>query len=97
MDLLKLFKTRKSAAPSLTASPGERMVAFNDLGMHCASCQRSIEGQLRAVGGVRQIDVKLSGQSATVIFDPNETTIEALQSAIEEAGYTPLSHTVLAG
>jgi Cu+-exporting ATPase len=57
------------------------------IGMTCAACVRRIEKALRAVPGVREANVNLAAQRASVRFDPTAATTRDLAAAIEKAGY----------
>ena len=56
-------------------------------GMHCAACVGKVERALTRVAGVEQASVNLATEQATVSFDPDQTSFEALQTAVEAAGY----------
>jgi len=56
-------------------------------GMSCASCANSIEDAIRSLPGVcmRQFGAEL----ASVTYDPKRTDLEAIQDAVDAAGYPP--------
>jgi copper ion binding protein len=56
-------------------------------GMHCNGCVRSVTNALKRVLGVKNVEVSLPENSASVEFDEKETTIEALRKAIQDTGY----------
>ncbi len=56
-------------------------------GLHCASCVARVERALTGVQGVDRAAVNLALRQAKVIYDPAQATPEALQKAVEEAGY----------
>ncbi len=56
-------------------------------GMTCASCVRRVERALKKVDGVREATVNLVTERASVTFDRERTSEEALARAIEAAGY----------
>ena len=56
-------------------------------GMTCAACVRRVELALGAVPGVQSAAVNLASSRATVTHDLRKTSLEALKSAIEDAGY----------
>ena len=60
-------------------------------------CRASVEAALEEVPGVLTVDVNLKNQSATVVFDPAATGVEALRQANGLAGYEPQAETVVAG
>lgn len=55
-------------------------------GMMCAHCQGRVDQALRAVEGVRDVDVDLEAKTATVEAAP-EVTRERLADAVVAAGY----------
>jgi len=56
-------------------------------GMTCGGCVASVTRVLKATTGVDSAVVRLDSASATVTFDPARTSLPALKSAIEDAGY----------
>ncbi len=63
---------------------------FGIKGMHCASCVYAIEKALKGVKGVKDANVNLATNKATVICDPEEATDERLSDAIKGVGYQAL-------
>ena len=56
-------------------------------GMTCGGCISTITHALKAISGVRDVDVSLSAGEATVEFDERLTSPEKLKSAVKGAGY----------
>jgi copper chaperone len=56
-------------------------------GMTCGGCVASVTRVLKSTPGVDDAVVRLDSRSATVTFDPARTSVPALKSAIEDAGY----------
>jgi len=56
-------------------------------GMTCGGCVASVTRVLKATPGVADAVVKLDAKSATVTFDPARTSVSALKSAVEDAGF----------
>jgi len=56
-------------------------------GMTCAACVKRIERALLKTPGVREANVNLITQTATVSFNPAQSKLESLVTAIEGAGY----------
>ena len=52
---------------------------------------------MQQVAGALQVDVDLGKQAVTVIFDPATVDESALRAAVDRAGYTPTSETVITG
>jgi len=61
-------------------------------GLHCAACVARVEAALRAVPGVSRVSVNLANHEARV---EASAPVEALQTAVERAGYRaqPISET----
>ena len=55
--------------------------------MTCASCVLRVEKALKKVAGVQSAAVNLATEKATVQFDPETTSLDLLQAAVENAGY----------
>jgi Cu+-exporting ATPase len=62
-------------------------VRFPVTGMTCASCVRRVEKALSRVDGVRQANVNLATEKATVTYDPTSVRLDRLKAAVEKAGY----------
>src|SRR5947209_1123091 len=61
-------------------------------GMSCASCAMRIEKGLKKVSGVKDANVNLATEQATVTYDPTQTDIEQMVQKVDAVGYraTPL-------
>ncbi len=57
-------------------------------GMSCASCANSIEDAIRSVPGVNECYVNFGAERATVEYDPRKINLEAIQDAVDAAGYS---------
>lgn len=57
-------------------------------GMDCASCAAHIEEAVRKLPGVEDVQVLVSAERATVMFDPERVTRDDIKAAIHGAGYT---------
>ncbi len=71
---------------------GERQAVFALEGMTCASCAMRIEKGLKKVPGIKDANVNLATEKATVTFDPAQTTLEQMIHKVDAVGYkaTPL-------
>lgn len=56
-------------------------------GMSCHHCQMAVEKALRSLPGVSRAEVDLEAKAASVVYDSEAVTIEAMRDAVEEAGY----------
>ena len=68
-----------------TAEPLRAVFAVE--GMTCASCAMRIEKGLKKVAGVRDANVNLATEQATVTYDPAQTGIEQMIQKVEAVGY----------
>ena len=62
-------------------------VNFPVTGMTCASCVSRVEKALGKVAGVERAAVNLATERATVSYDPRQTTVADIATAVERAGY----------
>ncbi|NIR52453.1 copper-translocating P-type ATPase [candidate division KSB1 bacterium] len=56
-------------------------------GMHCAACVGNVEKALAETDGVQDVRVNLAAEKASLVYDPAETDIAALKTAVENSGY----------
>jgi P-type Cu+ transporter len=64
-------------------------VRFPIEGMTCTSCVARITRSVRKLEGVASVKVDLATGSATVAYDPAQTSLVAVGEAVERAGYKP--------
>jgi len=50
-------------------------------------CQTAVQEALSGVEGVAEAAVDLEGGRATVVFDEGATSLDALRTAVEDAGF----------
>jgi copper chaperone len=55
-------------------------------GMTCEHCLRAVRGRLEQTPGVKVGDVSIG--SATLDFDPSRTSVDEIEEAIADEGYT---------
>ncbi len=58
-------------------------------GMTCFHCAKRVQVALRRVPAVSKAHVNLASKTATVDYDPEETTVGALMDAIKAEGFQP--------
>ena len=61
---------------------------FSVKGMTCDNCVRHVQQALQTVAGVSFVSVSLDNQQATLEYDPEIATVDAMAAAVKEAGYT---------
>ncbi|MEG4938895.1 heavy metal translocating P-type ATPase [Microcoleus sp. F4-D5] len=59
-------------------------------GMSCASCAASVEQAIQSVPGVIECHVNFGMEQASIQYDSNQTNLETIQSAVDDAGYQAL-------
>lgn len=70
----------------MMATPTEKK-SFPIIGMHCASCAKLIERNLRKAKGVIDCSVNYASEEASVEYDPIEASDKNLIDAVTSAGY----------
>ncbi len=56
-------------------------------GMKCGGCETHVKTQLSAIAGVHKVEASFKDTQVRVAFDDSQTTLEAIKSAIAEAGF----------
>lgn len=56
-------------------------------GMHCAGCVNAIQGYVKDIQGVSKVEVNIANEKAVLEYDQSKVKIDAIERAIEEAGY----------
>lgn len=57
-------------------------------GMNCGHCRAAVEGELNKLSGVESSNANVEKGTVEVSYDEAKLTVEDLEGAIEEAGYT---------
>lgn len=73
--------------PSDTLDAGLQTVTLNVQKMDCPMCKITIRKALEKVDGVREARVDYGAKTASVTFEPESTSIDALIQATTNAGY----------
>ncbi len=63
------------------------ITTFNVPKIRCGGCAEAITNAVRPVSGVRDVEVNIPVRLVQVVYDDEQTTPEALKTAIESAGY----------
>ena len=66
-------------------------------GMSCANCSRTITEAVQGLDGVHTATVNYATDEGTVEYDPDATTLAAIYTAIDDAGYSAVSTSVSIG
>lgn len=84
LSITALVTSLLIAGPAIAAEQTVKLAVAN---MTCVSCVPIVRGALSAVPGVTEAVVSAQTASATVTFDDQKTTAEALIAAVTNAGY----------
>lgn len=81
---LPTFLIFAAAVPVLAAT---RTVTLDVPTMTCPVCPITVNKALRAVPGVKKVDIKYAKKEAIVTYDDTKTNIAVLTKATKDAGY----------
>lgn len=56
-------------------------------GMTCASCVATIEGGLKELPGIAEVNVNLATERGSVVYDPELVNIDQLVKTVQDVGY----------
>jgi mercuric ion binding protein len=82
-----------TAVPSVSAQTAATQVAaaqsanFAVENMTCALCPVTVKKAMEKVNGVQSVRIDFDAKTATVVFDPTVTSVEAIAAASADAGY----------
>jgi copper chaperone len=54
----------------------------------CEHCVHTINGTLSALPGVERVNTDIPSKTVTLRYDPQAVTLEQIQAALDEEGYT---------
>lgn len=77
----------EAADPVQAQKQNSQSVTLDVQNMTCAMCPITIRKALQGVAGVNEAKVDFASKTASVTFDPQKTSIEALIKATTNAGY----------
>ena len=60
---------------------------YDVTGMTCAACQANVTKRVQKVPGIKNVDVRLLGNSMVVEYDETKTNPGEIVAAVEDAGY----------
>ena len=83
LELQKLEETVEKAGYGVI----NEKVVIKVGGMTCAMCVQAIEGVLRKIEGISEVNVNLAAEKAYVTYNPQMTSVAQMRKAIEDLGY----------
>jgi mercuric ion binding protein len=84
---LTVFHAGGSPAAASESVVGAKTVTLAVQNMYCAACPHTVKASLEAVPGVSKVSVSFNDKTATVTYNPAQTTLAALTQATTNAGY----------
>jgi copper chaperone CopZ len=66
----------------------ERFAVLKVRGIHCEGCAGNIEHALKAIHGVREVNVSVGNGKVSVTYDPASAKLDAMKEAIRNAGFS---------
>ena len=66
---------------------GSQTIVLDVHNMTCPMCKFTIKKSLSAVAGTENISINYADKTATVTFNPQQTSSDALTTAVTNAGY----------
>lgn len=75
------------ASPNAEPTSESVEQSYPVIGMHCASCVKTVEDAITSVSGVESASVNLASSKATIAFDHNKVHPQDLADAVQNAGY----------
>ncbi|GIX11804.1 heavy-metal-associated domain-containing protein [Elioraea sp.] len=79
--------TPLAAQPTTAEATATQTATFAVENMTCALCPVTVKKAMEQVKGVQSVAVDFGARTATVVFDPSATSIEAIAAASTNAGY----------
>ena len=58
-------------------------------GMHCGGCERTVSDAVQSVPGVGSARADFVAEEVEVTFDPGQTDLDAIRTAVRDAGFAP--------
>ena len=65
----------------------DHLVVIKIEGMHCHRCEQTIQKNLCAQPGVREVEVDFASGQASVLYDGSKVNVNKLMDAVNQAGY----------
>ena len=81
------FLLSPASVTSVQAATTEQQQTFAIENMTCALCPVTVRKAMEGVAGVKSVAVDFDAKTATVVFDPSQTTIDTIAAASTNAGY----------
>ena len=87
MSIVDIKRSKEQGYTAQGQPETECHVVLSLEGMTCASCAMRIEKGLKKVPGIKDANVNLATEQATVTYDPTQTDIEQMVHKVDAIGY----------
>jgi copper chaperone len=84
-SILEIFKSSVSFKQEKKMTES---VSLNVSGMKCGGCEANVTARLQAIDGVLSVKASSKDKEVDVEFDAARTDLDAITTAITEAGFT---------
>lgn len=72
------------------STQSNKTVSIKVLGMESPHCAMIVEGALKKISGIQNINVDFSNQRTRVVFSPKSISLDQIFKVITDAGYKPI-------
>ena len=87
IGLLPAVPILPAIAQSAPEQAATQSATFTIENMTCALCPITVRKAIEGVDGVRSVEIDFEAKTATVFFDPTETSVAQIAAASTDAGY----------
>lgn len=86
------YSTAAATSTTIAIVNNKQQVEFIIKGMSCAACELEVDNEVSKVNGVIGYKTSYASGSSLVTFDTSKAKISAIESAINNTGYTVKNH-----
>jgi len=65
----------------------DKKIIFNIIGLHCASCVERVQKKLRGLKGIKNAEVNLALNNASIVYEPEIISLPKIKKAVEDTGF----------
>src|SRR3989344_1910503 len=88
--ILNDVKIVPSQKNEMVGDRNNETVSIKVLGMDSPHCAMVVEGAIKKLPGIKNIDVDFSNQRAKVVFNPSMSSLDKIFQVITDSGYKPI-------
>ena len=76
------------ASASSSVASGMQTLEFSVTGMVCPRCEPKVADAVKAVPGVKSVEVSFEAKKATLVADMGQVSAATIEKAVSDAGFT---------